>query len=104
MVENAIRHGIYNRGKKGGIVVVETKTLSEWNVIIIKDDGVGFDYQKVRDEVERGERQSIGLDNVMFRLNKQLNAKVTIKSTVGVGTIIVVRIPKKGKDNERNHT
>ena len=104
LVENAIRHGIYNRGKKGGIVVVETKTLSEWNVIIIKDDGVGFDYQKVRDEVERGERQSIGLDNVMFRLNKQLNAKVTIKSTVGVGTIIVVRIPKKGKDNERNHT
>ncbi len=60
LVENAIRHGIYNRGKKGGTVSVETRTLTDCNMIIVKDDGVGFDYQKVRDEVERGERESIG--------------------------------------------
>lgn len=104
LVENAIRHGIYNRGKKGGTVSVETRTLTDCNMIIVKDDGVGFDYQKVWDEVERGERESIGLDNIMFRLKKQLDARVIIKSTIGVGTIIIVRIPKKGNNNESDHT
>ena len=104
LVENAIRHGIYNRGKKGGTVSVETRTLRDCNMIIVKDDGVGFDYQKVRDEVERGERESIGLDNVMFRLKKQLDARVIIKSTIGVGTIIIVRIPKKGNNDESDNT
>lgn len=104
LVENAIRHGIYNRGKKGGTVSVETRTLADCNMIIVKDDGIGFDYQKVRDEVERGERESIGLDNVMFRLKKQLDARVIIKSTIGDGTIIIVRIPKKGNNDESDHT
>lgn len=104
LVENAIRHGIYNRGKKGGTVFVKTKTSPNCNMIIVKDDGVGFDYQKVRDEVERGERESIGLDNIIFRLKKQLNAIVIIKSTIGVGTMIIVRIPKKGNNDESDNT
>lgn len=95
LVENAIRHGIYKRGKKGGTVSVQTETLTNSNRIIIKDDGVGFDYQKVRDEVEKGERNSTGLDNVIFRLTKRLNAEVIIKSSIGEGTVIVISIPRK---------
>lgn len=104
LVENAIRHGIYRKGRKGGIVSIRTETLEKYNLITIKDDGVGFDYQKVRDEVERGERDSIGLDNVIFRLKKQLHANVVIKSEIGVGTEITVSVPRERKKNERDHS
>lgn len=96
-MENAIRHGVYHRGREGGTVTVKTETLSRHNLIIVKDDGIGFDYQKVRDEVERGERDSIGLDNVIYRLKKQLQAEVVIKSKIGEGTIIAIRVPRKEK-------
>ena len=102
LVENAIRHGIYRKGKAGGTVSIKTETLSEINMITVKDDGVGFDYQKVRDEVEKGERESIGLDNVVFRLTKQLGAKVVINSKLGEGTIITIQIPRGRKSNESN--
>lgn len=104
LVENAIRHGIYKRGKQGGTVTLQTDTTEDGHRIIIEDDGVGFDYQKVRDEVEKGERESIGLDNVMFRLKKRQNAKVIIKSNINVGTRISIWIPKEATKDERNNT
>lgn len=104
LVENAIRHGIYQRGRQGGTVSIRTESLSEYDLITVEDDGVGFDYQKVRDEVERGERDSIGLDNVIFRLKKQLNADVVISSEQGVGTVITVRVPRERKTDESNRS
>lgn len=94
LVENAIRHGIFKRGKQGGIVSIHTKTLDEYNQVIVEDNGVGFDYQKIRDEVEKGQRESIGLDNVMFRLKKKQNAKIIINSKNEVGTKITIWIPR----------
>lgn len=104
LVENAIRHGIYQRGRQGGTVTVRTESLSEYDLITVEDDGVGFDYQKVRDEVERGERDSIGLDNVIFRLKKQLNADVVINSELGAGTVITVRVPRERKTDESDRS
>ena len=104
LVENAIRHGIYQRGKAGGCVNVRTRTELNYNLIIIEDDGVGFDYQKVRNEVEEGKRDSIGLDNVMFRLKKQLNAQVIIKSKLGSGTKVIVKIPREKVKYEGNNS
>ena len=104
LVENAIRHGIYQRGRQGGTVSIRTESLSEYDLITVEDDGVGFDYQKVRDEVERRERDSIGLDNVIFRLKKQLNADVVINSEQGVGTVVTVRVPRERKTDESNRS
>lgn len=104
LVENAIRHGIYQRGRQGGTVTVRTESLLEYDLITVEDNGVGFDYQKVRDEVERGERDSIGLDNVIFRLKKQLNADVVINSELGVGTVITVRVPRERKTDESDRS
>ncbi len=95
LVENAIRHGIYRRGKQGGNVRISTETFPKCHVITVRDNGVGFDYQKLRDEVEAGNRDSIGLDNVTFRLTKQVNGKVIIRSQVGEGTVIMIRIPRE---------
>ena len=104
LVENAIRHGIYRRGKQGGTVRVTTESLFDCNMITVEDDGVGFDYKKVRDEVARGERKSIGLDNVIFRLTKQLGANVVINSEIGVGTKVEIYIPRERKNNESSNT
>lgn len=104
LVENAIRHGIYRRGKQGGTVRVTTESLFDCNMVTVEDDGVGFDYKKVRDEVARGERKSIGLDNVIFRLTKQLGANVVINSEIGVGTKVEIYIPRERKNNESSNT
>ncbi len=99
IVENAIRHGVYRKGKQGGTVRISTKTFKKWHVVTVTDNGVGFDYQKLRDDVETGVRDSIGLDNVIFRLKKQLNGEVIIRSRIGAGTVITIRIPKEnGKE------
>lgn len=95
LVENAIRHGIYRRGKAGGTVTIRTDTLAKYNRIIIEDDGVGFDYEKIRNEIVEGKRESIGLDNIMFRLKKHQNAKIEIDSKADNGTRIIIRIPKE---------
>lgn len=105
LVENAIRHGIFKRGMQGGTVTIKTETSLESNVIIIKDDGVGFDYQKVRNEVESGKRDSIGLDNAMFRLKKRLNADIMINSEIGKGTVVKISVPReRGQQNESHNS
>lgn len=103
LVENAIRHGIFKRGTKGGTVRIETKTLMKYNVITVSDDGVGFDYQKIRNEVENGKRDSIGLDNAMYRLKKRLNAKVVTNSEMGKGTVIKISIPRETEENSESY-
>lgn len=95
IVENSIRHGIYKKGKEGGTVTIKTYTLGEYNKIEIMDDGVGFDYEKIRNEVAEGKRESIGLDNIMFRLKKHYNAKVVINSKINVGTQVCIWIPRR---------
>ena len=95
LVENAIRHGIYRRGKVGGTVTITIESFTEYNRITVEDNGVGFDYQQIRNEIESGERDSSGLDNVNYRLKKQMNADMIIDSKVNAGTKIMVYVPKE---------
>lgn len=94
IVENAIRHGIFKRGAKGGTLIVSSFEEKNRFVIIVKDDGVGFDFKKISDEIQNGERDSTGLKNLIFRLEKILNAKVIVDSVIGTGTTVTVKIPK----------
>ena len=103
LVENAIRHGIYERGELGGTVVIRTEKIKDAVSITIEDDGVGFDIEGYRTEVSSGKRDSTGLKNIMFRLDKMMHAKVDIKSVVGRGTTVTITIPKEIK-NESDHS
>ena len=106
LVENAIRHGIYQRGKEGGRVVVRTREEDTCWIVCIEDNGVGFDVSKVQDEIAQEMSESTGLKNLTFRLKNVLNAEIDLDSTVGEGTNVIVSIPKpKGeKRNEDNHS
>jgi LytS/YehU family sensor histidine kinase len=81
IVENAIRHGIYERGLTGGTVTIHSgETEDNW-VITVEDDGVGFDVDAYMKEMAEGSRDSTGLKNIIFRLEKVMGGHVDITST-----------------------
>ena len=95
LVENAIRHGIYHRGRSGGTVTLRTrKGRDEW-VVQVEDNGVGFDIEQLTREIRDRKRDSTGLFNIRFRLEKILGATVELDSSIGLGTTVTIKIPKK---------
>mgnify|MGYP003295643250 CR=1 FL=1 len=101
LVENAIRHGIYERGLAGGKVTIKSYDTAENHIIQVIDNGVGFDVAAISKEVDEGKRDSVGMKNLMSRLNMVLQATVDIQSTIGIGTTVTVTIPRnRGGENE----
>ena len=103
LVENSIRHGIYERGNQGGTVNIRSWSDRDNWIIEVDDTGVGFDVDQFRRELLLGKRDSTGLRNIEFRLKQMMNARVTIKSKVGEGTKVTVYIPKGDAKNESDH-
>ena len=89
IVENAIKHGLMKLQKGGTIRVVTYETDTEY-CISVEDDGVGFDTSALLDD-----RKHVGLRNIRERLKVMVNGTLEIESTVGVGTKVVVKIPKE---------
>lgn len=91
IVENAIKHGLMKLQKGGSIRVVSYETETDYCVSVV-DDGVGFDTSLLIDE-----RKHVGLRNIRERLKAMVNGSILIESTVGVGTTVIISIPKEGK-------
>lgn len=89
MVENAVKYGI-SKKEQGGTIVIHTEKKGSEYLIVIKDDGVGFDRNS---EMEDG-RAHVGINNVCNRLESMCNGKMDIKSTVGEGTEVTIHIPE----------
>jgi sensor histidine kinase YesM len=90
-VENAIKHGLMKLQKGGTIRVVSYETEDEY-LISVEDDGVGFDTNALLDD-----RKHVGLRNIRERLKVMVNGTLEIESTVGVGTKVLITIPKEEK-------
>lgn len=95
LVENAIRHGIYERGKGGGTVIVRTARRENNIEIVVEDNGVGFDYDTIMQKIKDGKRDSTGMFNLIFRFENILNATVQVESRLHIGTRITVLIPNE---------
>ena len=89
IVENAIKHGLMKLPKGGTIKVVSYDTETD-HCISVVDDGVGFDTNALLDD-----RKHLGLRNIRERLKVMVNGSLEIESTVGVGTRVLVKIPKE---------
>ena len=94
LVENAIRHGIHKRGRKGGRVILRTRSDSQTWVVQVEDTGVGFDVAKMFREINREGKDSTGLSNIRFRLEKVMGGSMDIQSKEEEGTVVTIRIPK----------
>ena len=96
IVEDAIRHGIYESGCLDGLVTVRTAETEDSITITVIDNGNGFDPEIIKSQTETGKRDHAGLQNLIFRLENMMNASVDIQSKIGEGTRVEVVIPKGG--------
>lgn len=87
MVENAVRHGV--RSRKDGHILVQTYSEEKYHVIIIKDNGKGFDNAQFN-----GSRTHIGLLNTRLRIERIVNGIFEVDSVPEKGVTITIRIPK----------
>ena len=58
--------------------------------VSVQDDGVGFDTSVLLDE-----RKHVGIRNIRGRLKAMVNGTLEIESTIGVGTKVLIKIPKE---------
>ena len=103
IVENAIRHGVYPKGEEGGTVTLRTRQEDGRILVIVEDDGVGFDVEEFRERLRSGKTDSAGLKNISFRLDRMLQASLDIESRKGEGTKVTISIPK-GENNESDNS
>ena len=89
LVENAVRHGVVPKGE-GGIITIQTRQSNRHYIIIVSDNGEGFD---TLEEAEDGS-DHIGIRNVRERLSRMVKGDLDIRSTPGYGTEVTIRIPK----------
>lgn len=101
IVENSILHGI-DQAKAAGQVLITAKEYEGVLSITVKDNGTGMTPEELRHlcdtlEDENDRSSSIGLRNVerRIRLHYGEEYKLFIESTIGRGTRVVVRIPRR---------
>ncbi len=87
LVENAVRHGLMKR-KEGGTLKISTRRQKDAILIIVEDNGVGFD---VSAQLKDG-RSHIGLDNVKQRLATQSNGILIVESIPETGTKAIIKL------------
>lgn len=90
IVENAVKHGIRKKAGKGNITI-STYADEDNNYIKISDDGIGFDINSY----ELTDGNHVGIQNVADRIYLMTKGSLDIESTPGVGTTVVITIPKK---------
>ena len=87
VVENAIRHGV--RIRKHGEVRISSRRGNGEHVIVVNDNGKGFDTSILEDM----ENSHVGIRNVRSRLELMCRGTMEISSRPGEGTCVTIRIP-----------
>lgn len=85
-VNNALKHG------KPNLIIVKLEWLCDEINVVVKDNGVGFDTESVREG-------SFGIIGMKERLDL-LKGSMKISSSIGKGTTILMKIPLPTKDEE----
>lgn len=96
LVENAIRYGVTRTETGGGTVIVSSWEMQDAWYVSVQDDGVGFDQNRPRSD----DRSHIGVDNTRQRIEAMCGGELTIRSVLGRGTIILIRLPKGRKKSK----
>lgn len=94
LVENAIKHGLMGL-ESGGTVTISSYETERYYEVCVKDNGVGFD-----DSVFDDGKKHVGIKNIRKRIESMCGGTLTIDSTIGEGTIAVIKIPKEGEEHD----
>ena len=96
LVENAVRHGLATKEGVGTVTITAADRGSDAE-IVIEDDGVGADPERIRRILDgEDETDSHGLGNVDSRLRKVYGDDfgLVVETAPGSGTRVSFRIPK----------
>ncbi|GKV66522.1 MULTISPECIES: ATP-binding protein [unclassified Sporosarcina] len=95
LVENAIEHGVLKR-TEGGTVQIQINESRESIEIVISDDGLGMNPDKLTAILSDlpAERKGVGLPNTHKRLRQLGNRGLIIESKLNEGTTVRICIPK----------
>ena len=91
IVENAVRHGVTSV-RKGGTITVSTREENNDVLIIVADDGVGFDPEKNND---KNTHTGIGIENARNRLSAMVGGSIDVQSEINKGTTVTITIRKQ---------
>lgn len=97
IVENAVKHGIFEKVEGSTIEIIALDYEMETE-LIVKDNGVGMSEELLASLFDGKDNSTgIGLKNVNNRLKNKYGKGygLIIESTLGCGTTVKMRIPKK---------
>ncbi|MEW9702931.1 ATP-binding protein [Paenibacillus sp. SI8] len=95
LVENAIRHGLFEKEGQGK-VTLSINEEADCIRVTVEDDGIGIPEDRLHRLIQR-EREGfgIGIYNICKRLDSLPGASLTIRSEMGQGTQITMYLPSK---------
>ncbi|KAB2439668.1 histidine kinase [Bacillus luti] len=92
LVENAIRHGIFEK-EGNGHVQISIFRIKDSLLIQVKDDGIGMSDLKLKELLEKDNKhRGIGFANVLQRVHKISKGGLKIHSVEGQGTTMSIMI------------
>lgn len=109
IVENVIKHGLDSKSKASGYVIVDITCVSPDLIINVADNGVGMAPEALasilaalRSDDESSPQNYIGIRNVSKRIDLFYGPpySLTLHSTLGIGTVVTMRIPRRTAEEE----
>lgn len=94
LVENAIRHGLFNKGEEGTVSLKVTEAEGIIR-IIVEDNGIGMSEDEV-DRILSGKGgKGVGIKNILMRVATLPKAAFLIESDLNQGTRCSILLPKE---------
>lgn len=101
IVENAINHGLENTEKQGHVILRIHRSGDELLIVDIFDNGAGIGKEQLEDVIahltvpQTESEHGVGLYNIntRVRLFYGIQYGLTIKSRLGIGTLVTLTIP-----------
>lgn len=94
LIENAIRHGLFNKRGEGKVVLTITEAEA-FVCIIVEDDGVGMSNEQISELMNHDRGGGVGLKNIKKRVESFEKASLHIESQFKKGTKCVLFLPKE---------
>lgn len=97
LVENAVRHGLAGK-PNGGTITITAENAGSECVIVVEDDGVGMDPDRLTDDLDDAHLSGahVGLGNVDDRMRSVFGDDfgLVVDTALGAGMKITLRVPK----------
>lgn len=95
LIENAIKHGIMQRGEESGSIIVSAAVEKDrqWMTVSVQDNGVGMENSE--EMLQKGSGSHYGMKNIEQRLALffDMDIQIHVDSEHGLGTCVSMKLP-----------